>query len=53
MNCTRDDAEDINAVIASQSRGCAVDPSRACLYIHVEKSQDVHLESEHLLRRIS
>lgn len=53
MNCTRDDAEDINAVIASQSRGCAVDPDGDCIYIHVEKSQDVHLESEHLLRRIS
>ena len=51
MNCTRDDAEDINAVIASQSRGYAVDPGGDCIYIHVEKSQDVHLESEHLLRK--
>lgn len=42
MNCTRDDAEDINALITSLSRGCAVDTGGDCLSIHVEKGQNVH-----------
>ena len=34
--------ETFNSLITTLSRGCAVDPGGDCIYIHVEKGQDVH-----------